>query len=70
VLEVGKYFIRTQIEGEKRKTDDGKTVGWDFMFLSPDEFVWHRTDWEGLNSTKSVTRCDDGKRLTFTKVKE
>ena len=67
VLEVGKYFIRTQIEGEKRKTDDGKTVGWDFMFLSPDEFVWHRTDWQGLNSTKSVTRCEDGKSRTFTK---
>lgn len=70
VLEVGKYFIRTQIEGEKRKTDDGKTVTWDFMFLSPDEFVWHRTDWEGLNSTNSVTRCEDGKRRAFTEVKQ
>ena len=68
VLEIGKYYLRTQIEGEKRKTDDSKTVAWDFMFLSPNEFVWHRTDWQGLNSTKSVTRCDDGKNRTFTKT--
>jgi hypothetical protein len=68
VLEIGKYYIRTQIEGEKRITSDGKPVTWDFMFLSPNEFVWHRTDWEGLNSTSTVKRCDDGKRRTFTKT--
>jgi TonB family protein len=65
VLAVGGYFIRAQIEGESRKTDEGSPVAWDFMFLSPNEFVWHRTDWEGLNSTKPVTRCDDGKVRAF-----
>jgi TonB family protein len=62
VLEVGGYFIRTQIQGESRKTVEGKPVAWDFLFLSPDKFVWHRTDWEGLSATKPVTRCEDRKK--------
>jgi len=65
VLEVGKYFIRTQIESEKRMTNDGKPVVWDFMFLSADEFLWHRTDWEGLNSTPPITRCKEEKQLAL-----
>jgi hypothetical protein len=67
VLEVGKYYIRTQIDGEKRKTEDDSIVQWDFMFFSTDEFVWHRTDWEGLGSTKSITRCDDGVKRSISK---
>lgn len=70
VLEVGKYYIRTQIENEKRKTQDGSIVQWDFMFISADEFVWHRTDWEGLNSTKGIIRCEDGKSRTISKPKK
>ena len=58
VLEVGRYFIRAQIEGEKRLTDDGKPVIWDLIFLSKDEIVWHRTDWPGLSSTAPQFRCE------------
>lgn len=65
VLEVGSYFIRAQVEGESRKTTTGKPVVWDFMFLSADKFVWHRTDWAGLSSTTPVTRCEDGKVRTL-----
>jgi len=57
VLEIGKYYIRTQIEGEKRLDDNGKLQSWDFMILSNDEFVWHRTDWKGFAVTPPVTRC-------------
>lgn len=71
VLEVGKYYIRTQIEGEPRKTDDGKPVAWDFMFISEDEFVWHRTDWQddaqGVNITPSITRCKQEKQTPSVK---
>ena len=59
VLEVGSYFIRAQIIGEKRLTDDGKPVVWDFYFLSNDEFRWRRTDWEQLAMTPSIYRCKD-----------
>ena len=65
VIEIGKYFIRAQIEVEKRLTDDGKVVVWDFMFLSADEFVWHRTDWKGLGSTPSVNRCKEEKQIAL-----
>jgi hypothetical protein len=57
VLEIGKYYIRTQIEGEKRLDNNGNPQVWDFMILSKDEFVWHRTDWEGFAATPPVTRC-------------
>lgn len=67
VLEVGDYYIRAQIVDEKRKTDDGKTVAWDFMFTSADEFVWHRTDWQGLNATPPVTRCKEEKQTALLK---
>jgi hypothetical protein len=70
VIELGDYYIRAQIEGEMRKTNDGKAVAWDFMFLSVDEFVWRRTDWEGLSSTKSIFRCQDGKQRTLNKPSE
>jgi len=57
VLEIGKYYIRTQIEGEKRLDDKGNPQVWDFWILSKDEFVWHRADWEGFAATPPVTRC-------------
>ncbi|HYP42860.1 MAG TPA: hypothetical protein VEQ18_02450, partial [Candidatus Nitrosocosmicus sp.] len=59
VLEVGSYFIRAQIIGEKRLTDDGKPVIWDFYFLSNDEFRWRRTDWGQLATTPTIFRCKD-----------
>ena len=59
VLEIGSYYIRAQIIGEKRLTDDGKPVVWDFYFLSNDEFRWHRADWEQFAMTSSVIRCKD-----------
>ncbi|MDQ4121492.1 MAG: hypothetical protein M3209_08610 [Acidobacteriota bacterium] len=59
VLEVGSYYIRAQIIGEKRLTDHGKPVVWDFYFLSNDEFRWRRTDWEQFATTPPVFRCKD-----------
>jgi hypothetical protein len=67
VNEVTDYYIRGQYEGEQRKTDDGKTFMWDFMFLSADEFVWHRTDWQGLGATPPVTRCKEEKQIALLK---
>lgn len=57
VFEIGKYYIKTQIEGEKRLDDNGKPQIWDFWILSKDEFVWHRGDWEEFAATPPVTRC-------------
>lgn len=59
VLAVGKFFIRTQIADEKRLTADGKPVVWDFLFISDDDLLWHRTDWEGLKSTAPIKRCQE-----------
>jgi hypothetical protein len=59
VLEIGSYYIRAQIIGEKRLTDDGKLVVWDFYFLSNDEFRWRRTDWEQFATTPPVLRCKE-----------
>ena len=69
VLEVGSYYIRGQYEGEKRLDDNGKPEVWDFFFLSNDEFVWHRSDWEGFNSTKSIIRCNEVNLAPNTKYK-
>ncbi len=59
VSEVGNYYIRGQYEGEKRLTADGKPEVWDFIFLSNDEFIWHRSDWKELAATPPVTRCKE-----------
>jgi hypothetical protein len=59
VLEIGSYYIRAQVIGEERLTDDGKPVVWDFYFLSNDEFRWRRTDWEQFATTPPVFRCKD-----------
>lgn len=63
VTAVGSYYLRTKIEGEQRLTKEGKPVEWDFMFVSEDEFMWHRLDWPGLNSTPPVVRCFEEKNL-------
>lgn len=59
VSEVGSYYIRGQYEGEKRLTNDGKPQVWDFIFLSNDEFIWHRSDWKDLAATEPITRCKE-----------
>jgi hypothetical protein len=65
VLEVGKHFISAGIEGETRKTVDGEIVKRDFMFISVDEFVWHRTDRNEKAAAPPAARCsDENYRLT------
>lgn len=59
VSKVGDYYIRGQYEGEKRLDDNGKPQVWDFIFLSNDEFIWHRADWKDLAATKPITRCKE-----------
>ncbi len=66
VSEIGRHYIRGQYEGEQRKTADGKLEVWDFMFLSADEFVWHRMDWKGLGATQPATRCKE-QQIAFLK---
>ena len=69
VSEVGSYYIRGQYESEKRLDDNNKPQVWDFVFLSNDEFIWHRSDWEGLSATKPVTRCNEsGKNIQDKKT--
>jgi hypothetical protein len=67
VAETGRYYLRGQYQGEQRKDDNGKLQVWDFMFLSKDEFVWHRADWKGLRATPPVIRCKEDKQIAFTK---
>lgn len=55
------YYIRGQYKDEKRLDADGKPQVWDFMFLSKDAFIWHRTDWKAQNSTSPVIRCKEEK---------
>lgn len=57
VLKVTDRYIRTQIQGEKRKTKSGEPVKWDFKFASKNRFYWHRTDWRKGGLTSPVERC-------------
>ena len=58
VLEVTDYYIRTQIKGETRRTDDGRLIQWDFSFVSEDDFRWRRSDWGGA-LTDAIRRCPE-----------
>lgn len=52
-----KNSVRGFIEGEDRRTDAGELVVWDLVLMSPDEYRWHRTDWDEGGFTKGVLRC-------------
>jgi hypothetical protein len=56
VLEVTNYYIRTQIKGETRRTDEGHLIQWDFSFVSRNDFRWRRSDWGGA-LTDAIRRC-------------
>ncbi len=57
ILELENDYFRTQIRNEKRLTDAGKPVKWDFIFLSNDEFVWRQSDSPRTAYTKPLLRC-------------
>ena len=65
VIDADRFRIRAQVEGEKRLTDDGKPVVWDFYFFSHDEFRWHRTDWGNTGFTPPVIRCKEENETAF-----
>ena len=65
VSAVGKYYIRGRYAGDKRLTEGGKPQIWDFMFISADKFVWHRTDWKDFGITPPATRCKEDKQTAF-----
>ncbi len=52
------FAIRLDMEGEDRRTDDGKLVVWDLVLQSRDRYHWHRTDWPPNGMTEAVIRCD------------
>ena len=58
VLTWAPFAIRMEIEGEERRTEDGKPVVWDLAFGTRDRFYWHRTDWPKGNTTRGNVRCD------------
>jgi hypothetical protein len=49
--------IRGFIEDETRRTESGELVVWDLVLMSPNEYRWHRKDWEEGGYTKGVLRC-------------
>lgn len=49
--------LRTMIEGEDRRTPDGRVVGWDLVLLAEDAFCWHRWDWPA-ECTPPLISCD------------
>ena len=49
--------IRGQIRGEERLTEDGTPVVWDLVLTGPDEYRWHRTDWDRWGFTGRIVRC-------------
>jgi hypothetical protein len=58
LLEVKPSRLRGAIRGETRRTDAGAPVVWDLVMFGPDEYRWHRTDWQSWNYTPAVRRCD------------
>lgn len=57
LLGQGSDFVRGQIEGEDRLTDQGEPVVWDFLLLGQNSFCWHRTDWPPYECTRQLRRC-------------
>ncbi len=61
----GKKFSQSVIwiKNEKRLTDMGKPVEWDFIFFSNDEFAWRQTDWPEGGYTEPLFRCVEPRAL-------
>ncbi len=58
IIEHTRGRIRGAIQGELRRTKDGKPVVWDLVLRGPDRYAWHRTDWlSPFTLTPSVVRC-------------
>jgi len=49
--------IRGFLIGEDRRTEAGELVVWDLVFMSPDSYRWHRTDWEPTDYAMPIVRC-------------
>ena len=49
--------IRVVLEGETRRTAAGSLVVWDLVFLAPDIYTWHRTDWPAWHTTEPLELC-------------
>ena len=49
--------IRAFLLHEDRRDAEGKLVEWDLVLLSPDVYVWRRSDWPLDASTNPVHRC-------------
>ena len=57
ILDESSHVLRTQIDGEDRRTERGDIVVWDLVMLSQNGFCWHRTDWPAGSCTKVLRRC-------------
>ena len=57
ILSLTPSRVRGAIRGEKRLTPRGKTVVWDLVMFGPDEYHWHRTDWNPWEYTAGILRC-------------
>jgi hypothetical protein len=57
ILGFGHRYVRGQIIGERRVTDAGEPVVWDFVILDRDAFCWSRTDWQAGGCTAPLIRC-------------
>ena len=62
ILDEGPNFLRMRIEGEDRKTEEGKPVVWDIVLLERDKYCWCRTDLPDNACSKAVLRCSDAVR--------
>ncbi len=49
--------IRGAIRGEGRLTAAGTPVVWELVMFGPDEYRWHRVDWDATGFTPAVNRC-------------
>jgi hypothetical protein len=70
ILEAGKevipdvpHVIRAAMEGETRRTPDGKLVVWDLILASRNRYHWHRTDWPEMAVTNAIVRCSGTRPL-------
>jgi hypothetical protein len=57
IVREGPSSIMGAIRNETRLTEDGKPVVWELILISPDRYVWRRTDWGRWNSTAPIIRC-------------